>query len=702
MDVTVFAAGAYAVAAVLYALLALLLVTHWSSGGRSGYLLFASIMSAVWAGTLGWQIADPVVPAIGIWFVETLHDFGWLFFLLAMLAQAAEPGTTTHRTVNAARLVLLGLVSVVLLSLDEQFGFGVLLARLDAVGDVKLIGQLLLAVAGIALVEQLLRNTPPDQRQAVKYLCVGLGAHFAFDFYLYSDALLFRRLDTTVWLARGFVHAATIPLLMVAASRNPDWSKPLSLSRPAVLHTTALLGAGIYLLVMALVGYYIKNFGGEWGPVLRTAFVFSAGVVLATLLVSARLRAHLRVLVSKHFFQHRYDYRDEWLKLISTLTGRQGRLSLQQRVIAGLGAIVESPGGLLFVVSDKGDYWLAEQLNHPFLNLPKQQAGDALMIFLNNSRWVVDIDEYHRNPGAYGTLQLPAWVDRLLRPWLIVPLLHDGRLNGIVVLTRPERPRALDWESLDLLKTAGQQAASYIALSQAAEALAEARQFEGFNRLSAFVIHDLKNLVAQLSLVVNNAQRHKGNPEFIDDVIRTIENSVGKMSRLMAQLRLAAAPPATERVDLAEVLAEVITRHRRQQPAPHLVNRAGAVPVRLDPERLSAVIGHVVQNAQDATPAGGSVEVRLERSGGNAIVVVEDNGSGMDEAFVRDRLFRPFDSTKGVTGMGIGAYECREFAQANGGWVDVKSVPGRGTHFTIGLPVAPLGALALEEFRNSG
>ncbi|MHB8551844.1 MAG: ATP-binding protein, partial [Acidiferrobacterales bacterium] len=105
-------------------------------------------------------------------------------------------------------------------------------------------------------------------------------------------------------------------------------------------------------------------------------------------------------------------------------------------------------------------------------------------------------------------------------------------------------------------------------------------------------------------------------------------------------------------------------------------------------DRLSAVIGHVIQNAREATPADGRVTVRLRADRRQVVIEVEDTGCGMDEAFIRERLFRPFETTKGNSGMGIGAYETREFVRALGGDIDVFSRPGHGTIFRLHLPLA--------------
>jgi putative PEP-CTERM system histidine kinase len=299
---------------------------------------------------------------------------------------------------------------------------------------------------------------------------------------------------------------------------------------------------------------------------------------------------------------------------------------------------------------------------------------------------VVDVDEYRSEPEVYGDLSLPAWIEDDDDAWLIVPLIHDQRLLGFVLLLRSRTPQPINWENRDLLKTVGMQGASYLAFNQAAQALGEARQFEGFNRLSAFVMHDLKNLIAQLSLVAKNAARHKHNPAFIDDAVSTIENAVAKMNRLMAQLQNADITGQNRPLNIASELRDVVAAKAAGNPSPLLTLEADDLLVSAESDRLSAVLGHVVQNAQDATPADGKVEVILRAQGDQAIVEIRDTGTGMDEEFIKTRLFRPFDSTKGLTGMGIGAYECREVISALGGQVLVESEPGHGTRFRIILP----------------
>jgi putative PEP-CTERM system histidine kinase len=220
--------------------------------------------------------------------------------------------------------------------------------------------------------------------------------------------------------------------------------------------------------------------------------------------------------------------------------------------------------------------------------------------------------------------------------------------------------------------------------------VAEMSQFETYNRLTAFVMHDLKNCAAQLSLVVGNAVRHRHNPEFIDDAIATIANTSGRMTRLIDQLsRRATSATSAPPVRLAELVAAAIERCRARRPRPTFALGAEcACLVKAEREPLVAAIEHVVRNAQDASLETGSVSVQLTHDERHVRIDVTDDGAGMDEDFVRDALFRPFHSTKGAKGMGIGAYQARELALSLGGDVEVDSRPGSGTRFSFILPVA--------------
>jgi putative PEP-CTERM system histidine kinase len=270
--------------------------------------------------------------------------------------------------------------------------------------------------------------------------------------------------------------------------------------------------------------------------------------------------------------------------------------------------------------------------------------------------------------------------------WAGVPLVHQDRLVGLVVLAAPEYRRPLDWEDFDLLRTAGKQAASSLAEAMGQEALANAQRFEEFNRRFAFILHDIKNLVSQLSLLARNAERHADNPEFRADMVATLQSSVGKMRELLARL----APQSSSRVQRLEpqalrpILADAIAARRRDRDV-QLLGDAGLCAL-VDPGALDQAVGHLLQNALDAS-SGTPVTVRVSRDGPSVAIAIADKGIGMDGDFIRNRLFQPFASTK-PGGFGIGAFEARSLIAAMGGRLGVDSRPGGGTTFTITLPAA--------------
>jgi putative PEP-CTERM system histidine kinase len=306
-------------------------------------------------------------------------------------------------------------------------------------------------------------------------------------------------------------------------------------------------------------------------------------------------------------------------------------------------------------------------------------VDDPVIAFMFERRWILDTAELARNPAMYNGLVRPAWLEQFPDALLLVPLVSNETLIGFMLLLQSSSAFRLTFEEIDLLRTSGRQVAAHLAQFEADQRLAEAKQFEAFNRLTAFLMHDLKNLIAQQSLVVKNAARHKGNPAFFEDAIATIDNSVARMSKLLQQLQSGDAPGRRSRVRLAQALQDAVERCRGRTPEPQLTQ--------VD-ERFAMVAAHLIRNAQEATGGDGKVEVRATREGGHAVISIEDDGCGMDPEFVRTRLFKPFDSTKGSKGMGIGAYQARMLVVESGGTLEVASEPGRGTAITIRLPLA--------------
>src|SRR5690348_380299 len=557
--------------------------------------------------------------------------------------------------------------------------------------NVPMIGVLVLALGGLVFLEQIYRNVQVEQRWALKFLVIALGAMFAFDIFLYSYALLYRQFNISAWAARGFIDALLVPLLMVAAARNEKWSLEVSVSRGVVFYSSSLLVVAFYIIATAIGGYYVRLYGGDWGRVAEITLICFALLVVLVIAFSGQARSRLRVFLHKNFFSFRHDYREEWLRLTATLSA--GETELPQRAVRAIAQVMDSPAGALFMPDEAGEFVAEAHWNLSAATAMKLPGDSPAFEFMRASRWIYDLTE--PPPQGDERLRAPEELTRLPHVWLLVPLVLEERLVGFVVLVHARARRAFDWEDIDLLRMAGSQIAGTLAQAANARRLAEARQFEGFNRLTAFLMHDLKNVAAQQSLMLQNAERHKRNPAFVDDMLATVENSVRRITRLLEQLRSGAAPAAHGRARLQAVIDKALNECRAQSPEPAYQPPAEELWVRADAEQLATVLGHVIRNAQDAATPHGHVTLRTMRVAGRAAIEIEDDGAGMDDDFIRNRLFQPFFTTKSSKGMGIGAYQAREYVHSLGGTVDVHSTPGQGTVFAIRLPLAePLGDTA--------
>ena len=649
---------------------------------RVGWPMVAALaVTALWAG-LSILMLTTSQPAVA-WMARgaDLIRYGlWFTFLLALF-------TDMRSGAGFRSLVILQRIAIACFSLTAVLAVAQAAQGLrDELSRPLLAASLALPLCGLLLVEQVFRNLGDESRWSAKPVCLGLACVFIFDIYLFSESLLFGRFDTDALSIRGTVHTLAVPLLFVASRRGVNWMNRLQVSRRAAFYSATLVLAGLYLLFMAAVGYYVRFFGGNWGRALQLSLLVAGLAFLGVLVFSGALRSWLRVFVGKHFYSYRYDYREEWLRFTAMLSAKRTPQEMGEMIVRGLAKMVECPAGSLW--TQGGNESLFNQTadwNMPRV-LESEPANSSLCTFLRTNGWVIDLDEYRSSPRRYGNLALPTWLLGARRGWLVVPLMVGDELLGFVLLARPITAIKLNWEVLDLLKTAGRQAAGYLAQLQATEALLEARKFEAFNRMSAFVVHDLKNIVAQLSLMLKNAERLHDNREFQEDMLLTVESSLEKMRRLMLQLREGATPPGgSHGVELSPILHRLAAMARAQGRVLDF-EECGALSTRGHDDRLERVLGHLVQNALDATPSSGVVQARAVRASGQIRVEIRDTGAGMTDEFIRTRLFRPFSSTK-HNGMGIGTYESFQYIRELGGTISVASQPGLGTTITVLLPL---------------
>ncbi len=736
-----FGAIAYGLAAAGFLLLTLLLATSWGGRGQGARLIIACAVNSVWAASLAYASYSQSMQLGWVLLVEFARDAAWLSVLIGLIERGGFPRLFSRLTYGLAGGAVLLAVAIFVSTLRN--------GPYEHAPQILILGGLFLSLAALVLLEQIFRNASQTGRYTLKYFVIGIGALFAYDLFLFSQGQLVKGVEVSSWEARGLVNALAVPLIALAARANPQWSLNVFVSRQVVFYTTSILAIGLYLLFMAVGGYAIRLYGGTWGRIAQIVFFFGAGVVLATLLASTSLRNRLRVFLSKHFYRNKYDYRVEWLRFIETLSSPEGDIEPQPNALRSVAQIISSPGGVLFMpVEAAGGFapvacWPSEKFSRTDYGVLSD--NDELPGFLRRTQWVIDLAEYRSSPDAYQNVLMPDFLEARTNLRLLVPLMQQADLTGFLVLAEPPPPFELTYEDRDLLKTVGRHVATHLAQHEADRLLSESRQFEAYHRLTAFVMHDLKNLAAQLSLLVANAEKHKRNPEFIDDAIGTIANSTTRMQRLIDQLRRREVQSLDRRTSLTEVARHACERCAVRPPVPVLGEAALDAFAMADPERLTMMVEHLIRNAQEATGETGRVSVsvtvrrgapadallatgvhrvsgRLAAAGGAAeseeglrngseatspaldlaCLTVTDTGTGMNPEFIKERLFKPFDTTKGSKGMGIGAYQVREYVKSLGGRIQVHSQPGEGSAITLLLPLAEPPEIGQESTEASG
>ncbi|MGQ0659460.1 XrtA/PEP-CTERM system histidine kinase PrsK [Sphingosinicella sp.] len=674
--------GSHLLAAALFGALAIQQLRRWADEPRHRPLVAAFAAVSLWAIFLAFLDPD----AIATRFAESARNLAFLAFMHGLLKEAGEDDR--QKAVKAVYAAVAGAIGVQIAVGGVTDQFRHLPLAFEALHSASQLLGLTIAAGALILVHNLYGQADPRSRAMLRLPTIALAAMWAFDLHLYTVGYMSPGLGGDLVLLRGPALVMLAPLFAFGLRGAPNWR--FRLSRAATFQSVSLFAILLYFAAMMSASWVAGMIGGDMGRAAELALIAAVTAVAILVMTSARARSRARVFVAKHVFEHRYDYRREWARFTDTVGREQSDgAPLEERVIKGLADIAEAPGGLLLLVDDHDRLSPTARWNATATLPPSADGADALLRFVREHRYVLDFEQLRDGVLTVGEARVPVpdWLVRLDEAWAGVPLIHAGRLLGLVVLEHPAFRRRLDWEDLDLFRTVGVQAASYLAEARGQQALADARRFDEFNRRFAFILHDIKNLVSQLSLVSRNAERHADNPEFRADMIATLQGSVTKMNALLARLspgapRLAESPRETA---LAPVLAAVAAAKGRMRPV--LVTGDADLVAHADPDALEEAIGHLVQNGIDASPADAPVGINYFESGGDVAIEIVDTGCGMSGDFVATRLFQPFVSTK-EEGFGIGAHEARALILGMGGRVEVESAPGRGTCFTIYLPGA--------------
>ena len=661
------------IAAILFLTLGLATLVRRSGRGVVP-LVTAFVLTALWLFAVAALGSVSAEARAG----EAIRNLGWLWFMASIAGNRGG-----GQRISAVGWIYIGLFAIQCMLATMVIvatGFSHALTGLEQTITSL---QMLCAAGALVLVHNLFEAGRADERKALTLPLGALAALWAYDLNLYAIGYLSGAPADLLLLLRPEAMIAVAVLFGVDALRPSGHA--VRLSRPVAFRSLALAAVSGWLALLALLAALMSGFGGDFGARAQVGVLAAAIAAIVLAFASPRIRAQIRVWTVKHFFEHRYDYRTEWLRFTATLNRPEDSgLSLDARVIKALADIVESSGGQLVARDRAGDYAIVAQW--PADGEPRGQSADWSQFaqWLSGGR-IVQLDEV-RNAAAPAEemAAVPPGLVADERAWIAIPLIHLDSVEGIAVLDRPLLNRALDWEDFDLLKVAGRQVASHLAEARGTEALAESARFDEFHRRFAFMMHDVKNLASQMALLARNAERHGDNPAFRTDMVATLKLSADRLSQLMQRLSQQDMTRAIKcaPVDLGSIARSVAAARRTQHP----VVVEGEVPalVWADADTVEQLLVHLVQNAIDATRDDAPVTLRLGGEGQSVTLAVEDRGSGMSPAFIRSQLFRPFSSTKDG-GFGIGAFQARRLAEAMGGALSVTSREGEGSIFTLTL-----------------
>jgi hypothetical protein len=588
---------------------------------------------------------------------------------------------------SVASLVVVGLAFVeplVLSSPPPPLGAVLVLSR---TGKIAVVLALLTSVFVMFRLESILRNTTGVARWTIKYLVLGVLALCGIEVFFDSQRLLYRSITAKHLPAQSALTALSLGLIAFCIVRHRLLDVNVFVSRHVVFSSVTMGVAGLYLLGLGVIGELMRRFDIHPDFLTVSVVVFLTGMALVIGLLSGTLRRRLRHAIATHFYDHKYDYRREWAEFTHTVTAVSSVKAVPRQILAWVTDTLGTTAGALWLLDGTRRWRLAAAIGVPDEALSLGIDPDLLLDRVRQGQSVIVPEG-----GLFPSLGASAMRNHALP--VLVPLIGRGEILGLLGVGLPMGGR-VTLEDEDLLTTAGAQAVTVVLNARLSEELARSREMEAFHKLSSFIVHDLKNAVAMLSMVTQNAKLHGGNPDFQRDAFQAVEDSVRQMRRLIGRLsgipKQAALSAGSSAMN--QVVQETLTRSRtaaegRVRIKEELDPAAGSVAVAEDDAR--AIVSNLVLNALEATPNNGEVHVMTSRHEETVTVTVSDTGYGMSEAFIRDSLFVPFRTTKSQ-GLGVGLFQVKTIIDGAGGRIRVESREGIGTTFSVDLPAVDAG-----------
>ena len=538
---------------------------------------------------------------------------------------------------------------------------------------------LVLLVVSLYYLERALMALSSVERSLALYEILGVGIALAALLVYYSQALLHRTIDMNLVPVRSLALLTGVGMCAYSRFKRGGTGR-VFLSHDVASRSVVVLVIGCYLLLLGVAGEGLRYFGLQNQRLLFTGFAVISGLLPVLFLLSEKNRRKLKVFLHKHFYRHKYDYRNEWLMFTKQLSSAEDMGKIQEAILAFYCETFARKGASLYLLDTETSSY--QQKVSRYLDFPHTCffADHPMIEYFNQTDWVFSTADNH--PSVLDSIK------RQLEPFkieLCVPLQYEQNLEGFILLGEAANPdEALNYEDFDLMKVLASQATSVLLSMKLSEQLSTAQEMVAIGRVSTYVIHDLKNHVSNLSLMMDNARDHIDNPEFQVDMLETLDETVGKMNGLITRLKNIKDNKelSLSQCDLAEVVKRAVKALGTSVKIAFKADQA--IPVSIDAAEVEKVVHNLILNAHEAGDKDGPVKVEVGMAE-MAFFEVSDQGCGMSELFMRNRLFKPFQTTK-QNGFGIGMYQCRHIIALHGGNIEVSSKEGEGSSFKVHLP----------------
>lgn len=571
---------------------------------------------------------------------------------------------------------------IVPIPLDE----GGILFSMTPWGHVPYVFIVIMMAIGLAQLEAILRSSSELTRYRLKLILIGLGGLGGYQIYQASQMLMFSTWRAEHVLLFSVVSTISLGLLTlgIARSRFKELLVNTYVSQQALVGSVTFIVIGGYLLVIGVIGEWLRRINQPLGPEFSVVVVFGALVALAVLAMSKTSRSEMRRLLSRNFYRSRYDYRAEWLRVTESFQLATTKEAILDCLLDLLAKTFSTTTIAIWVLREADRRYCQAR--------PAASVTSTLELTHPAIRQLVEKDEpvlLCETPTGSADAKDPLTQAGAV---LCFPIRAQGQLVAFVMLGKQPHGESYGSDDSDLLHGICHHVGALFSHVRLAEEQQASAELDALHRFSVFCLHDLKNLAARLSLVAQNVEDHRHDPAFQESALRTVADTAKKMTGLMSKLsRQSFSSPAAGQVgelDLSSLIEEVVAPLRQDNLVRVHLSGSPAPPVLAVREQIQKVLLNVLLNARQAIAEQGDISITIAQSNGFAIITVDDTGRGVPPHML-ENLFRPSQSGR-PGGLGIGLYQCKKMIEEHGGTIQLRSEEGKGTQVQIALPLPPM------------